>query len=416
MKTFLKVLLIGLLAGIAGAITITSFQFNTYKPRNITQKINPENLKYFQESYTDCRNNFLDKANEMKSLYKDVKISSLGIASRIDPNLTIDSCYIPAQKSFNRLLIITSATHGVEGYVGSAVQQMFLDELIKENSLDDMGVLFIHGINPYGFKYRRRVTENNVDLNRNCFASEALFESANKGYQDLASFLNPKQKVNLTSFGHFFFQVTAFQKIIKNSIGTLRQAVLQGQYRYQKGIYFGGYELEPSIKAVTPLIQETARDYDIIFTIDLHTGYGENGTLHLFPNPIKDQKKKEKIEKIFSGFSIDWSGTDDFYTVTGDFTTYVGNILPGKYYLTMVFEFGTMDTQTTMGSIKALHNVIIENQGAQIGYKSTKDEKQVKSRFLQGYYPSSQAWRSKAIEDARHFFLQVVKNYQATKI
>lgn len=94
----------------------------------------------------------------------------------------------------------------------------------------------------------------------------------------------------------------------------------------------------------------------------------------------------------------------------------MGKILPGKHYLTMVFEFGTLDTQTTMGSIKALHNVIIENQGIQIGYKSASDEEKVKSRFLQGYYPSSRAWRSKAIEDARQILSQAVKKYQHTTI
>ena len=75
-----------------------------------------------------------------------------------------------------------------------------------------------------------------------------------------------------------------------------------------------------------------------------------------------------------------------------------------------------MDTQTTRGSIWALHNVIIENQGIQNGYKSQKDEKEVKSRYLEGYYPSSEAWRSKAIYDARQMLLQAVKNYQETDV
>ena len=69
-------------------------------------------------------------------------------------------------------------------------------------------------------------------------------------------------------------------------------------------------------------------------------------------------------------------------------------------------------TRATMGAIKALHNVMIENQGVQNGYKSQKDEKGVKSRYLESYYPSSEAWRSKAINDARQMLLQAVKKYQ----
>ena len=82
----------------------------------------------------------------------------------------------------------------------------------------------------------------------------------------------------------------------------------------------------------------------------------------------------------------------------------------------MTFEFGTLDTQSTMGSIKALHNVIIENQGVQNGYASSKDETEAKSRYLEGYYPSSEAWRSKALHDARQTLMQAIKKYQETGI
>lgn len=414
MKKAIKIILLGLFLVTAIAVGWATYQFNTYRPRAITKAVTPENLIYFKGLYTDCRKSFLDEALKQKDLYEGVEISDLVIESNIDPDLSIDYCYIPAQTSFKRLFILTSAVHGVEGYTGSAVQQMFLRELVKEINLDEMGLLIIHAINPFGFKNNRRVTENNVDLNRNCSMETNLYLSENKGYDELNSFLNQRQRVSLTSFGNFFFPVDAMLKILKYSMGTLRQAVLQGQYQHGKGVYYGGQDLEPSIKAVTPLIQQIAENYKLVFSIDLHTGYGENGTLHLFPSPLKDQKKKEKIENIFSDQRIDWGDSDDFYTVTGDFTSYLEQILPEKYYLTMTFEFGTLDTETTMGSIKALHNVMMENQGVHYGYKTRKDEKRVKSRFLEGYYPSSDAWRSKVIEDSRQTLSQVLKKYTET--
>lgn len=414
MKKIFKVIFIGLIVIIVSIIGFTTFQFNTYKPQAVTQKVNSDNLQYFQESYDDCRKSFLAEAYKTKGIYKNVSISNLKIESKVDSDLTIDYCYIPAQKTFKRLFILTSAVHGVEGYVGSAVQQMFLNELLKEISLDNMGLLLIHGINSYGFKYKRRVTENNVDLNRNCSTDKMLFESVNSGYSDLNGMLNPTNKANTKSVGNIFFQLNAIQKIIQYSMGTLRQAVLQGQYQYEKGVYFGGKELEPSIKAVTPLIQDIAKNYDMVFNIDLHTGYGKRGTMHLFPNPMKDEKKRAKIENIFSGIPIDWGDGDDFYTVTGDFATYVGQIIPEKYYLNMSFEFGTLDSQVTMGAIKSLHNVILENQSVHFGYKSKEDEEDIKNRYLEGYYPSSKPWRSKAIMDASKTLLQAVKKYRET--
>ena len=414
MKKIFKVVFLGFILIIVGIIGFTTYQFNTYKPQVVTQQVNADNLQYFQESYEDCRKSFLIEANKIKGMYKNVKISNFKIESKVDPDLTIDYCYIPAQKTSERLFILTSAVHGVEGYVGSAVQQIFLNKLLKEINLDNMGLLLIHGINPYGFKYKRRVTENNVDLNRNCSTDKAIFESINPGYSDLIGMLNPTNKASTISLGNIFFQLNAIQKIIQHSMGTLRQAILQGQYQHEKSIYFGGKELEPSIKAVTPLIQDIAQNYDMVFNIDLHTGYGKRGAMHLFPNPIKDEKKRAKIENIFSGIPIDWGDGDDFYTITGDFATFVGQIIPESYYLNMTFEFGTLDSQVTMGAIKSLHNVILENQGVHFGYESKEDEENIKNRYLEGYYPSSKPWRSKAIMDASKTLLQAVKKYRET--
>ena len=107
MKTLFKVLVLVIVLVIAGVIGFTTWQFNTFKPQPVTEKVDPDNLKYFQESYVDCRQSFLDQASKMKDIYKDVQISALIVESRKDPDLTIDYCYIPAQKRFKRLVILT---------------------------------------------------------------------------------------------------------------------------------------------------------------------------------------------------------------------------------------------------------------------------------------------------------------------
>ncbi len=393
MKKVFKIVVILLVLAVLCVVGITTYQYNTYAPNAVTQEAVPSNLVYFQSSYEECRKSFILLADKIKKKFKNVRISKLKVESKKDPDLTIDYCYVPAQKKFKRLLILSSAVHGIEGYVGSAVQQMFMKELIGNVNLTDTGVLFIHGINPYGFKYNRRVSENNVDLNRNCSKDNRLYKNVNAGYSDLYGMLNPKGKVSLTSVGNVFFQINAIRKIVQYSMKTLRQAILQGQYQYQEGLYFGGNALDLSIKAVTPLLKEVAKNYEIVFNIDLHTGYGARGTLHLFPMPIEDKKIKKDLENIFSGNHIDWGDGDDFYTVTGDFTSYIGQVLPGKYYLPMAFEFGTLDSQTTMGSITSLHNMIVENQGFHYGYKTKKDELKIKTDLLEMYYPSSENWR-----------------------
>ncbi len=411
MKKFLKIIFILLIITISGAVVVTTYQYNTYSPVEVDLDADPDNLVYFQDSYDECRKMFILSADKIKKEYKNVIVSNLAIKSKIDQDLTIDYCYVPAQEKPEQLLILSSGVHGVEGYVGSAVQQMFMEELLKKADLSSMGLLVIHGLNPYGFKYNRRVTENNVDLNRNCTTDPGLYKSINKGYSNLYNMLNPKGKVSLKNIRNIFFQVNAIEKIIQYSMGTLRQAILQGQYQYPEGLYFGGNRPEPSVKAVTPVIKQIAEKYEIVFNIDLHTGYGNRGTLHLFPNPVKDKKLKHDIETIFADSDIDWGDGDDFYTVTGDFTSYIGGILPDKYYIPMVFEFGTLDSLTTMGSIKSLHNMIVENQGFHHGYSTGHDETRIKKNILEMYYPSSKKWRSKALKDARELMDKALKNF-----
>ena len=63
------------------------------------------------------------------------------------------------------VLVTISATHGVEGFCGSGVQVATFAQ--RQNVPAGMALVAVHAINPYGFAWLRRVTEDNVDLNRN---------------------------------------------------------------------------------------------------------------------------------------------------------------------------------------------------------------------------------------------------------
>ena len=372
-------------------------------------------LGYFQASYEVSRDRFRSLSSEIKQKISRTQISRLPVPSHIDGDLTIDLCYIPALKK-SRLIIISCGVHGVEGFAGSAVQRMFMREILPKVDLENTGIFLIHGMNPFGFKYVRRVTENNVDLNRNCDVDRALFTAKNEGYSSLVEFLNPEKPVDMNSMGNQFFFVRAVIKILQKSMKSLRQSVLQGQYEFAKGIFFGGKDFEPQVISIKSALADAISDYDAVFGIDIHTGWGARNKLHLFPNPVENQNVRGAMEKIFEGYQIDWGDTEDFYTVTGDFSDFIGKIIPGKFYLPMTFEYGTMDSQTTMGSVKSLHNMIIENQGFYYGYKTKDDEIEVKKRFREMYFPSSGEWRSEVIRQAREIFPVVIKRYQALDI
>jgi len=159
---------------------------------------NGEKSEYYLTNYNSARENFINKSEEIIKEHPNAQMFSFKVPSKIDDDLTINALYIPSQKT-ERLLILSSGIHGIEGFVGSAIQTMFMDKFLNDSLLETTGVLFLHSMNPYGFKYLRRVTENNVDLNRNSSTKDSLYDTVNESYPKVNSFINPTKKVDVVN-------------------------------------------------------------------------------------------------------------------------------------------------------------------------------------------------------------------------
>ena len=83
-----------------------------------------------------------------------------------------------------------SATHGVEGFCGSGLQVDWLARKGPAALPGDTAALFVHAINPYGFAWLRRVTDEGNDLNRN-YVDHGKPYPENPGYIEIADALVP---------------------------------------------------------------------------------------------------------------------------------------------------------------------------------------------------------------------------------
>ncbi|MCK4745754.1 MAG: DUF2817 domain-containing protein [Bacteroidales bacterium] len=414
MKKILKISLYSLLIFVFLVLAIVHILYSSFSPGDKGVPVTQSNLVYFQESYDECRQSFLSLARKVSGEYDQAELFSIKVPSHSDTGLYIDLLYLPPFQNTEKLLVLSSGVHGVEGFTGGAVQQMFLKEQLTSDVLMEMGILLIYGVNPYGLKYGRRVSENNVDLNRGSEVDSKIFESKNPGYGALYDMLNPQGKVSTGSLRNQFFYLITISKMMKESMSALRQAIVQGQYEYPEGIFFGGNDFEPQIDSLRRILPDYFKPYETIMAIDLHTGYGSRGVLHLFPNPVDDPEIKQKTESVFEGHHIDWGNSDDFYTITGGFVTdFMSKINPEAIYLYMVFEWGTFDSQKTFGSIKSLQKIINENQGFHYGYKNQKHEQKIMKNNLELYFPDSEAWRSEVLGSGREMLSLVLKTYPA---
>lgn len=329
-----------------------------------------DTLSYFKNTFEESRESFIDLAKSLGGELRSFPVK----------DLSFESLYFPANTGKkDKLLILTSGIHGIEGFTGSALQRYFLANNFLDFKEENVGILLIHGINPYGFKNFRRVTENNVDLNRNFDTSEELFNNDNPGYAQLKKFLNTKNSRPI-------FYLSAIRYILKFGMDSLRKAILKGQYQFPDSIFFGGKTFEPQVSIIQNEVIRVGEGYENILLVDLHTGYGQRGKLHLFGDrsPFIDQNY---MNGIFKGLPVDYGQEKDFYTVTGGFTVFLAKLFYGKSkFAGIVFEFGTIDSHKPLGSLESLYCMINEDRDL----------------FREMFYPESHEWRLKVVEQFKN--------------
>lgn len=173
-----------------------------------------------------------------------------------------------------KVLVLVSATHGVEGFCGSGCQ---LDWLAGDGPAalpDGIAALVIHAINPHGFAWQRRVTEEGVDLNRN-FVDFDAGAPANPGYAELADAFVPAEMK-----GPVFEAAETKLKAWRDRHGERAFQIARsgGQYSHADGMFFGGHGPTWSRRTLMRIIDDYAMpDRRQVFVLDYHTGLGPFG-------------------------------------------------------------------------------------------------------------------------------------------
>lgn len=348
-------------------------------------------LSYFKETFEDSEKDFTQQFYRIKKNHPQSEIHEFQYSEG-----SIKSYFFPATKEQKNLLVMISGTHGIEGFTGSAVQRWLLDQKLNN---EKTAILMIHGFNLYGFKNSRRVNENNIDLNRNFILSRNQFKIEDSGYTDLDSFLNPKSPPNLEFYSRYAFILKSIFNISKYSLESLRSSILRGQYSYPSGVFYGGLLTQVQGMLIEDLVQSFMKPYKKILLIDLHTGYGERAKLHLLAGKAAD-KNSLVLQKIFNADEIDFSDKKKFYAVQGEMLVYFANkirLRVNAEIAGIVFEYGTLDSQKTLGSIESLRRVVLENQNFHFP-ATAETSKEIKLLYREMFYPSDENWRRAVLQ------------------
>ncbi len=356
------------------------------------------------DSYEHSRERFRSRLEMLLSRWPASRLTSMSLPE--DPGLTTDILAADASVSRDRLIILSTGLHGIEGYLGSAVLELFFEEYLHQLDPQRTGLLLIHAINPWGMKHLQRNNPENVDLNRNFI--EADFSSLlhfNTDYPALSHFFNPPRPLEHLSREKLAFAVQTVKKLLTFGPRRIREAALMGQYCLPEGIYFGGRTLQPETKAMMALYRSAFVGYRQIIHLDMHTGYGPRDQMTLVISPHETMTTAE-ITARYGAPRVAAANPDEFYTMKGDMTDWeyqlVQREFPGAQFFGAACEFGTFGESILAGA-RSLRITIFRNQVNQHGGNLTAT-RWVDREYRELYLPAEPAWFKKAMSDARHTF------------
>jgi hypothetical protein len=339
----------------------------------------------FSQTYAEARGKFLAAA-EAAGL--DVQPHVHPLLGRDGEALALDVVRDgPADAA--AVLIVSSACHGVEGFCGSGVQVTMLRDAAWRRAAHDAGVtvLYLHGLNPYGFSWWRRTTHENVDLNRN-FHDFSQPLPANAGYDALATAIVP------ATWPPTAENETVLQRFAATHGERALQAALSGgQHTHPQGIFYGGVNPTWSNATLRQVLRDHGRRCERLGWIDLHTGLGPSGHGEkIFAGP--DDAATIARARAWWGDDVTsiYDGSSTSSKLTGLMWLSAWQECPQAEITAMALEYGTLPLAQVFGALRA--EQWLENHPETLA--STREA--IKRQMRDAFYTDTPEWKHAIVE------------------
>ena len=370
-------------------------------------------IDWFSPDYRTARRRFLEAA-ERSGL--ECESHTIDAPGPDDGPLAIDVA-IAGPPSAGQTVLVTSGLHGAEGFFGSAVQLAWLDRLERGGLPEDVRVVLAHALNPYGFAWRRRWNENNIDLNRNFLGDRSFLDGPEYResvavYERLDRFLNPTGPprwwdafLPRAARSVFAEGWAALRRLTPGErprawpwtlqrLGRaeLRKTLPVGQYRHPHGLFYGGDGPEQTTRIVRRHVPEWVGGAGLVVHLDLHTGLGRWGEYALLiPDPA-ESPRAQWVRQRFPNRDVLALDGKSIYDAQGAMCDMLGELLPqGCRYFCVTAEFGTYGPARVLQSLRA------ENRAHHYARPGSKVWRRTKQRLVEAFAPADPAWRRRVV-------------------
>jgi len=350
----------------------------------------------FSRSYQHARAKFLAAA------------AAIGLAaqSHIHPlrglegeELALDAV-LDGTPDSKRLLIISSACHGVEGFCGSGVQVHALHDPQWRAAAHAAGVavLYLHALNPWGFSHMRRVTHEGVDLNRN-FRDFSQTLPVNTAYAQVHPLLLPDvwppNTANRTAVQNF---------ITQHGLPAWQEAISGGQCQFPDGLFYGGQAATWSNHTVRKVLAQHASGYQRVAWIDLHTGLGPNGVGERIYAGRDDAQAIARARRWWGKqVTSIYDGSSSSAPLTGLMWECIHDAAPQAEYTGIAMEYGTLPIAEMLDALRGDHWLALHPDAPDTLAQT------IRSRMLNAFYTDTDEWKIRIVSQARESFFQAIQ-------
>jgi hypothetical protein len=353
----------------------------------------------FSSTYGQARDRFLAAARH----------AGLEVVGKLHPqkgsegeDLAVDVA-LDGDVNASKLLILSSGCHGVEGFCGSGVQlASLLDPGLREHAAGKgVAVLYVHALNPHGFSHLRRVTQENVDLNRN-FHDFAKPLPVNEAYRELHPLLLPDEWPPNESN-----KAAIREYIASKGEAAFKAAVSGGQHEFPTGLFFGGTSPTWSNLMLREVLRAHGQRAARIGWIDIHTGLGPSGVGERIYAGRDDAASIARARTWWDGKGAtpvtsiyDGSSTSAF--LTGMMWSSIHDECPQAEYTGMALEYGTLPSAEVVEALRADHWLHLHPEAA------APLSKRIKQQLKDAFFTDTDEWKVQVLRQAREALHQAV--------
>jgi hypothetical protein len=340
--------------------------------------------EWFHKDYAEHRRRFLAASHA----------AGLEVTSRIHrlpgpqgEELALDMARLGAPDA-SKVLIVSSATHGIEGFCGSAVQLALLQNIRDLPLPADVAIVLLHALNPFGFAWLHRTDDDNVDLNRN-FMDFTQPLPRNPRYAEIHDAMVPKDwdgpdRERAEAF------LTGY--IAQHGPRALQEALSGGQYEYSDGLFYGGRAPCWSNIAWRDAVLRHASRADLLAVIDIHSGLGAPGACELISGARRNTAEIAAAQAWFGDGLVFPGDTSTAPAATGFMGNTLQSLLPAAVAALVVAEFGTVAFEAVFGALRA------DNWIRRHETPGSRRWVENQSRMREAFVLEQPAWQSAIVE------------------